>query len=159
MPSPPIIMPTSSPKEDIEAVEDHLVATEERNYAELLPVLVPLDPKRLEEKKEAIERCIKRASHSIYKHPHNRWVYHAYLILGKARLFNQEHEDATVTFRYINAKSKNPMLRHYAMIYMARAFLSLGDVPNALKIMEYLDKEPTLKKRAKKRTNCFYTPI
>ena len=137
-------------KDDLRKIEKHLIESEQRNYEALLPVLIPLEPAQLEAKKENIENCIKRASYSIYKHPGSRWVYHAYLALGKARLFNQEHEDALITFRYINTKSSHPLLRQYAMMHLARTHLVRDELPKAEKILEYLEREPMSKKRVEK---------
>lgn len=137
-------------KEDVKAIEKHLTDNEKRNYEELLPVLLPLDDELLKEKEESIVHCIKRTSYSIYKHPGSRWVYHAYLALGKARLFNKEYEDAVITLRYVNAKSDDPTLRQYAMMALARTYLEQDDWSSATQVIRYLDKEPIVRRPAQK---------
>jgi len=47
------------------------------------------------------------ASISIQRHPNSRWVNDNYLMVGLARLYACDYQNAILTFKYVNTKSQN----------------------------------------------------
>lgn len=87
------------------------------------------------------EEIIKMASISIQRHPNSRWVFENYIMVGRARLYDCSYPDAIQTFKYVNTKSKNPNLRHEALVYLVRTFTEHAEYDKAEEAFRYLEKE------------------
>jgi tetratricopeptide (TPR) repeat protein len=95
------------------------------------------------------EEIIRMGSISIQRHPNSRWVYHNYVLVGLARLYNCDYINAVQTFKYVNTKSKNLHLRHRAMLHLMRAFTEQGQYDQAEEVYRYLEKEKLSRANAK----------
>jgi len=95
------------------------------------------------------EEMIRMGSISIQRHPNSKWVYHNYVLVGLARLYNCDYINAIQTFKYVNTKSKDPHLRHRAMIHLMRAFSEQAQFDRAEEVYRFLEKEKLSRGNAK----------
>ncbi|MCE7864937.1 MAG: hypothetical protein DYG99_15470 [Bacteroidetes bacterium CHB5] len=99
--------------------------------------------------KKDTEEIIKMASLSIQRHPNSQWVDDSYVLVGKARLYGYDFQNAIQTFKYVNTKSKNADTRHYALIQLLRTFTEQQDYDRAEETFRFLQKEKLSKQNAK----------
>lgn len=84
---------------------------------------------------------IKMASISIQRHPNSKWTDDNYLLVGISRLYACDFLNATLTFKYVNTKSKDPHLRHLALIWLVRTYTEKGDFDKAVEAIHYTEAE------------------
>jgi tetratricopeptide (TPR) repeat protein len=96
------------------------------------------------------EEIIKMASLSIQRHPNSKWVYKNYVLVGKARLYDCDYQNAIQTFKYVNTKSTDPNTRHYALIQLLRTFTEQNDYDRAEETFRFLEKEKLNRENRKK---------
>src|SRR5690606_33394895 len=53
-----------------------------------------------------LEEVIKKASFPIQRHKTSNWTDDSYILIGKARFYKGDFEDAIQTFKYVNTISK-----------------------------------------------------
>lgn len=99
--------------------------------------------------KKDTEEIIKMASLSIQRHPNSQWVDDSYVLVGKARLYGYDFQNAIQTFKYVNTKSKDADTRHYALIQLLRTFTEQQDYDRAEETFRFLQKEKLSKQNAK----------
>jgi tetratricopeptide (TPR) repeat protein len=87
------------------------------------------------------EEIIKMASLSIQRHPNSKWVYKDYVLVGRARLYSCDFQNAIQTFKFVNTKSTDPDVRHEALIYLIRTFNEQGEYEKAEEAIHFLEKE------------------
>ena len=73
------------------------------------------------------------------KREFNRWIDDAYMLMGKAHLYNQNYNDAIVIFDYVQREFHNQPVRFEAIIWSARARIELEDFDNALVMLNQYD--------------------
>jgi tetratricopeptide (TPR) repeat protein len=95
------------------------------------------------------EEIIKMASLSIQRHPNSRWVHENYILVGKARMFNCDYQNAIQTFKYVNTKSTNVNTRHKALLNLLHTFTQQNDFERAEETFRYLEKEKLNKENQK----------
>ncbi len=95
------------------------------------------------------EEIIKMASLSIQRHPNSKWVHHNYVLVGKARLFDCDYQNAIQTFKYVNTKSDDADTRHEALVQLLRTFTEQNDVERAEETFRFLEKEKLNKENQK----------
>jgi tetratricopeptide (TPR) repeat protein len=95
------------------------------------------------------EEIIKMASLSIQRHPNSKWVDDSYLLVGKARLYGYDFQNAIQTFKYVNTKSKDADTRHGALVQLLRTFTEQQDYDRAEETFRFLEKEKLSKQNAK----------
>ncbi|GAO27978.1 tetratricopeptide repeat protein [Geofilum rubicundum] len=66
----------------------------------------------------------------------NRYVDDAYLLIGKAHLYNHEFNDALSVFEYVLREFPAQPARFEALIWMARTRVEMGDFENARLLLE-----------------------
>jgi tetratricopeptide (TPR) repeat protein len=89
------------------------------------------------------------ASISITRHPNSRWLYHNYVQVALARLYSCDFQNAIQTFKFVNTKSKDPAIRHEALLYLSRTFIEQGELDKADETFRFLEKEKLERKQAK----------
>lgn len=87
------------------------------------------------------EEIIKMSSLSIQRHPNSKWVYQNYILVGRARLYDCDFQNAIQTFKYVNGKSLNPDLRHQALVHLVRTFTENQEYDKAEEAFRFLEKE------------------
>ena len=73
------------------------------------------------------------------KREFNRWIDDAYMMMGKAHLYNQKYNDAIVIFDYVQREFHNQPVRFEAVIWSARARIEMEDFDNALVMLNQYD--------------------
>ena len=100
--------------------------------------------------KKNTEEIIKMASKSIQYHPNSRWVDDNYLMVGLARLYSCDYQNAILTFKYVNTKSQDLNLRHAALLNLVRTFTQMGDYDRTEEAFRFLEKEKLNRNNQKK---------
>ncbi|MBX2900888.1 MAG: tetratricopeptide repeat protein [Cyclobacteriaceae bacterium] len=95
------------------------------------------------------EEIVKMASLSIQRHPNSKWTDDNYLLVGKARLYAYDFQNAILTFKYVNTKSPDTDTRHRALLQLLRTFTELRDYDRAEETFRFLEKEKLSKHNAK----------
>ena len=69
----------------------------------------------------------------------NRWVDDAYLLIGKAHLYNHDFGEALLYFDFIMREFAGHRVRFDAMIWMIRTRIEMGDFDNARLLLNQYD--------------------
>jgi len=89
----------------------------------------------------AMEEIIKKASIPLQRHKNSKWVDDCYQLVGQARFYKEDWENAIQTFKFINTKFKDPDSKHKAVIWLLITYTRMGDYSNARSVIAYLKKE------------------
>jgi len=128
-------------KEGVREVEKLVLKTLDDDHNKILLLFPRLDTVKAKGYKKNTDEVIKMASKSIQYHPNSRWVNHSYLMVGLARLYSCDYQNAILTFKYVNTKSQNLHLRHQALLNLVRTFTEMGDYDRAEEAIHFLGKE------------------
>jgi tetratricopeptide (TPR) repeat protein len=134
------------------------------DYAELLKVFEYSDPATSSLCSSDMERAIQKASKlislkSITAKPklnesqplsekdkefleqkeYNEWVDDSYLLIGKARFYKHEFNEATPVLNYCITDALDPMIKTEASIWMARLYSETGNYSESYRIISSLD--------------------
>lgn len=89
----------------------------------------------------AMDEVVKKASIPVQRHKNSKWVDDSYLLIGKARFYKEDWENAIQTFKYINTKFTDADVKHNAVIWLLITYTRMGDASNAKSVIAYLKKE------------------
>ncbi len=117
---------------------------------EVLRLFAGLDTTKAKGYVKDTDEIIKMASISIQRHPNSKWVDDNYIMVGLARLYACDFQNAILTFKFVNTKSKSPETRHTALLHLLRTFTEQGDYERADEVFRFLEKEKLTKLNAKK---------
>jgi TolA-binding protein len=134
------------------------------DYAELLKVFEYSDPSTVSICSSDMERAIQKASKlislkSITAKPelkekgqisekdkellnrkeYNEWVDDSYLLIGKARFYKHEYNEATSIFNYCITDANDPAIKTEATIWLARINNETGNYNESLRLISGLD--------------------
>jgi predicted negative regulator of RcsB-dependent stress response len=134
------------------------------DYAELLRVFEYSDPSTVSLCSSDMERAIQKASKLIslksitakpeYKKGHelteedkkfveqkefNKWVDDSYLLIGKARFYKHEYNEATSLLNYSITNANDPSIKTEAVIWLARIFNETGNYIESNRLITGLD--------------------
>jgi tetratricopeptide (TPR) repeat protein len=137
-------------KEGVREVDKMFLKTLDDDHNKILLLYPRLDTVKAKAWKKNTDEVIKMASKSIQFHPNSRWVNNNYLMVGMARLYSCDYQNAILTFKYVNTKSTNLSLRHNALINLVRTFTEMGDYNRAEEAFHFLEKEKLSKVNQKK---------
>jgi tetratricopeptide (TPR) repeat protein len=70
---------------------------------------------------------------------YNEWVDDSYLLIGKARFYKQEYNEATAIFDYCIKEANDPEIRKEASIWLARIFNETGKFAESYRTLTELD--------------------
>ncbi len=138
-------------REGVREVDKMLLKTLDDDHNKILLLFPRLDTVKAKAWKKNTDEIIKMASKSIQYHPKSRWVNNNYLMVGLARLYACDYQNAILTFKYVNTKSQNFNLRHSALLNLVRTFTEMGDYDRAEEAFHFLEKEKLLSKTNQKR--------
>ncbi len=128
-------------REKMRATEVTLYAARVNDYNRVLPLFPTVDDATVKRISADMEDIIKKASLPIQHRPGSDWTDDSYILVGKARYYKAEYEDAAKTFKYVNTTSKDPNARHEALIWLMRTFLATKELESAGAVSDLLDKE------------------
>ena len=128
-------------REQMRAVEEGLIKGRIDDYNRVLPLFPVLDTAAAAKLTPDLDAVIKNASLPIQHRPGSDYTDDAYLLIGKARYYELQYEDAVKTFKYVNTTSKDPNARHAALIWLLRTFTAAKEYESAAAVSSLLDKE------------------
>ncbi len=137
-------------KEGAKEVEDLILKSLDDDHNKILLLYPHVDTVLSKTYKKSTEEIIKMASKSIQFHPNSRWADDSYLMVGLARLYACDYQNAILTFKYVNTKSTDINLRHAALLNLMRTFKEMGDYDRAEEAFHFLDKEKLSRSNQKK---------
>ncbi len=119
------------------------------DHNQILRLYPKLDTVLAKSYKKDTDEIVKMASISIQRHPNSKWVDNNYVMVGLARLYACDFQNAILTFKYVNTKSRDLNLRHQALLHLVRTFTEMGDYDRAEEAFHFLEKEKLAKVNAK----------
>lgn len=131
-------------------VEKLIAKTLDDDPTEILRLFAGLDTTNAKTYVKDTEEIIKMASISIQRHPNSKWVDDNYIMVGLARLYACDFQNAILTFKFVNTKSPSPDTRHTALLHLLRTFTEQGDYERADEVFRFLEKEKLSKENSKK---------
>lgn len=137
-------------KEGAKEVEKLILKSLDDDHNKILLLYPRLDTVLAKSYKKNTDEIIKMASISIQRHPNSRWVNDNYLMVGLARLYACDYQNAILTFKYVNTKSLNLNLRHQALLGLVRTFTEMGDYDRAEEAFHFLEKEKLINRSNQK---------
>lgn len=120
--------------------EKKLFESRKDNFNRILYVYPLLDTNQLKGLKTELDDCIKKAAFAIERHETSNWTDDAYFLVGKARFYNREFQDAISTFKYINGNSKDKIMQQKALIELMRVYIEQKEYKDADLVKNYLRK-------------------
>jgi tetratricopeptide (TPR) repeat protein len=136
-------------KEKTLEVEKIILKSLDDDPNQILRLYPKLDTNLAKSYSKDTEEIIKMASLSIQRHPNSKWVHHNYVLVGKARLFDCDFQNAIQTFKYVNTKSDDADTRHEALVQLLRTFTEQNDFDRAEETFRFLEKEKLNKENQK----------
>jgi tetratricopeptide (TPR) repeat protein len=70
---------------------------------------------------------------------YNEWVDDSYLLIGKARFYRQEYNEAAVILNYSITQANDPEIRKEASIWLARIYNETGKYSESYRLLTELD--------------------
>ncbi len=125
----------------LEVTEDELFSKPNDNYNDILNIITPIDTTQAKSKKAAFDYIIEKASHPIQWHKSSKWVDDCYLLIGKARMYTGDFQNAILSFKYVFSNSEDPDAKHTALIWLMRTFMELKEFSNFQLIKEAINRE------------------
>jgi Tetratricopeptide repeat len=122
-------------------IEKVILKSLDDDHNSILRLFPKLDTTLAKSYSKDTEEVIKMASISIQRHPNSRWVDDNYIEVGLARLYASDFVNAIQTFKYVNTKSRNPAIRHAALVLLMRTFIEHEEFDKAEEVFHFLEKE------------------
>ena len=128
-------------REKTHEVELVILKSLDDDHNQILRLFPKLDTTLAKTYSKDTDEIIKMASISIQRHPNSKWVDDNYVQVGLARLYASDFVNAIQTFKFVNTKSRDPRMRHIALIYLMRTFIEQGEFDKAGEVFHFLEKE------------------
>ena len=136
-------------REKLWATEATLNKGRANDYNRRLPLYPTLDSTTVRATRGDLNDIIKKASLPIQHRPGSDWTDDAYLLVGWARFYKMEFDDAELTFKYVNSTSKDPIAKQESLIGLMRTFMLQKRPDDARAVSVLLDKERGLPQDAR----------
>jgi tetratricopeptide (TPR) repeat protein len=136
-------------REKTREVEKTILKSLDDDPNQILRIYPKLDTTLAKSYKKDTEEIIKMASISIQRHPNSKWLDDDYLLVGLARLYDCDFQNAVQTFKFVNTKSHDANVRHQALVHLIRTFTEQGEYAKAEEAFQFLEKEKLNRKNAK----------
>ena len=72
---------------------------------------------------------------------YNEWVDDSYLLIGKARFYKHEFNEATAVLNYSITEANDPMIKKEASIWLSRLFNETGKYADSFRMLNEMDIE------------------
>lgn len=128
-------------KEKILEIQNIILQSQDDDPNQILRLFPRLDTALARSYRKDTDEVIKMASISIQRHPNSRWLDDNYLLVGLARLYDCDFQNAVQTFKFVNTKGQDGDVRHRAIIHLIRTFTEQGDYARAEEAIHFLEKE------------------
>lgn len=136
-------------REKMREVEAKLNTERVNDYNRVLPLFPVIDGPTATRLTADMDDIIKKASIPVQYRPGSDWTDDSYLLIGQARYYKGEFEDAAKTFKYVNSTGKDLNARHEALVWLMRTFLALNELDNVAAVSNILDKEAGTERNAR----------
>ncbi|WP_216679120.1 type IX secretion system periplasmic lipoprotein PorW/SprE [Hymenobacter siberiensis] len=133
----------------LQTAEDKMYAARVNDYNQTLPLFPTLDSASVKANRADLNDIIKKASMPIQNRPGSDWTDDAYILVGWARFYLMQFDDAGQTFKYVNSTGKDANAKHEALIGLMRTFVAQGELESAKAVSDLLDKEKGLPQDAR----------
>ena len=118
-------------RERIQEVEKQVFINRVEKYNRVLDVLPHVDTTFLRSFDTKMDDCITKAANIKNRHENSKWLFPAYLLIGKARFYLRDYENALNTYKYVNSKSDIPEAKNQALIELMHTYIQLKDLRSA----------------------------
>ncbi|WP_147320756.1 type IX secretion system periplasmic lipoprotein PorW/SprE [Hymenobacter lapidiphilus] len=136
-------------REKMREVEAKLNKERVNDYNRVLPLFPVIDEPTATRLTADMDDIVKKASIPVQYRPGSDWTDDSYLLIGQARYYKREFEDAAKTFKYVNSTGKDLNARHEALVWLMRTFLALDQLDNVAAVSNILDKEAGTERNAR----------
>ncbi|QMU26896.1 type IX secretion system periplasmic lipoprotein PorW/SprE [Adhaeribacter radiodurans] len=126
--------------ERLTAAEAKLTAATPDDYNQILTFFPSSDTSITSQFRPQFEDVITKASFAIKKHPKSRWTGDSYILVGKARYYLGDYDEAIRTFRFVNTSSKKDQVRFRSQVWLMRSFIAQRDFESADAVSDLLKK-------------------
>ena len=113
------------------------------------PLAVLPDPGAAKASTAVLEEIVKKGSIPIQRHKNSDWVDDSYLLIGKARYYQDDYENATHTFRFLVSKAKDDNVKHAALVWLLRTYTDMKEFSYARQATEAILAKPLNKPNKK----------
>ncbi|WP_176955961.1 tetratricopeptide repeat protein [Catalinimonas alkaloidigena] len=128
-------------REKMKTSEEGLRSKMVDDYNRVLPIYPDVTESTASAMQGDMDEIIKKASIPIQRHKNSRWVDDSYVLLGKARYYQYDFENAIQTFKYVNTEGEDDAARHQALIWLMHTFMDQEEYGNVIAVADYLKKE------------------
>ncbi|TAF73966.1 MAG: hypothetical protein EAZ53_10755 [Bacteroidetes bacterium] len=118
-------------RERMKEMEDELYKADKNNYNTFLNIYPKVDCTFSKSKKDFLDKIIKTSSIPIQWHKPSHWLDDCYLLIGKCRYYDYDRDNAITTFRYVNSKYKDDIVKHDALIWLIHTYMDMEDWQSA----------------------------
>ncbi len=124
--------------EKMSEIEQKLFPLVQEDFNHYLPVLVNLDTAKGNKMLADLNYVIEKASIPIRRLKRSKWVDDCYLLIGKARLYQGDIQNAITTFNYITNNSLDENIRHAAFVMLLKTFMFTREYNNFYFVKNYI---------------------
>ena len=128
-------------RQEISEVQQAVYESRQNDYNKILPIFPDIDSTTIDPLRTKLKDCIEKASLPIQRHENSKWVDDCYYLVGMARFYAGDFVNAIETFKYVNTKSDDDVIRHTALVALMRTFIHYKEDNNALAVSDYLKKQ------------------
>ncbi len=108
------------------------------DFSRTLPILPGIDSNHTVVSKPELDEVIRLTSLVAERHSNSKHVDDSYLLLGKARLYQEDFLNAIEVFKYLNSNPKREESRHAALIWLMRAYMENKEINKATEVSELI---------------------
>jgi len=128
-------------REKMKEVDMGIKTSHKDNYNRIIPIYPTIGPATATSNAAALDDIIKKASLPIQRHKNSDWVDDSYILIGKARLYKDDPDNAVHTFKFVNTKSRDKDARHEALNHLLRTYVHIEDFIEARSLIGFLSRE------------------
>ncbi len=111
------------------------------NYNRIISIYPTIGPATATSNAATLDDIIKKASLPIQRHKNSDWVDDSYILIGKARLYKDDPENAIHTFKFVNTKSRDKDARHDALNNLLRTYVHMDEFIDARSLIGFMSRE------------------
>lgn len=126
-------------KEEMKAAQKSIWDAHKENYHKILTIY-PDHASAAGAVNKNMEKAIKMASLPIQWHKNSKWIDDCYQLIGQARFYKEDYDNAIKTFKYINTTFEDEEdSRLQALNWLSRIYIMQGDYRYARITLNFLE--------------------
>jgi TolA-binding protein len=134
-------------REKLNEAEYQIEKSRNENFNEVLKIYEPMTDQLSNRLNDLADQAIEKASLPIQYHKNSKWVDNSYILIGRARFYKRDFENAIQTFKYVNTKSEKNNERHEALSWLLRSLIEDDQILHARAVSDFLGLEGLNKKK------------